>query len=57
MDETRLMDLCGGCQAVLRARNIVKVVESRRNGKVTCELCGLRRYGGKYSITPLPEKK
>lgn len=43
-------DLCGRCAALLGQEYDVRKVAGGRDHKVTCQQCGLRRYGGTYEI-------
>lgn len=46
------MDLCGACEAQLKADGRdVRVVFGAANQKVTCAICGRRRYGAKFSVS------
>lgn len=47
----RTMKLCGPCAEKMRDGYAVKEIP-RRSEKITCELCGKRRYGLEYEIRP-----
>lgn len=46
------MELCGRCVELLREKYMVRLVNRPINQKITCEVCGLRQYGGVYDVGP-----
>lgn len=46
----RKMDLCVPCAEKMKDGYILKLTDSGRNRKITCALCGRRRYGSGYIV-------
>lgn len=44
-------NLCGRCAALVEEHYKLTRISGGRDNKVTCEVCGKRRYGGTYEIT------
>ena len=43
-------ELCGECQAKMEEGYKVIALPRPANNKITCALCGRRRYGGTYRL-------
>ena len=45
------MELCGKCAAIKKSEGqAIKLIAGAANSKVTCEVCGRRRYGATYEV-------
>lgn len=55
--ETKIADLCGRCAAIYADSYKVVRVAGGVDHKVTCSVCGNRRYGGTYEITNKKNKE
>lgn len=45
-----LKELCRPCAAELGAKKSVELISSGRDRKITCGLCGRRRFGATYDV-------
>ena len=43
-------DLCRPCAEAEKAKYAVKVISTGVNKKITCAVCGRRRYGATYEV-------
>ena len=52
------MKLCGKCAAIQKDEGVKLVrIAGAADEKVTCELCGRRRFGGDFEIKEKGEQK
>jgi len=50
-------DMCRPCAEAAKAENSVKAVSTGVNKKITCAVCGRRRFGATYEVSRKGVKK
>ncbi len=52
-----LKELCRPCAALLGAKKSVTLISSGRDRKITCGLCGRRRFGATFDVKRKQKKE